>query len=141
MALPYFWANSLTLGALLFPMRSAGDSFSIMISMMWGVPPATGAAAVKVNLSAELVAEVPPGVVTVMSVCQAGSAGEVAVRELAEPTVKEVAAVAPNMTAVAPVRLVPVITTDVPPAVDPVAGLTPVIVGVDWAAAAATLAG
>ena len=40
-----------------------------------------------------------------------------------------VAAVAPNVTAVAPVKLVPVIVTVVPPAVGPAVGLTPVTVG------------
>ena len=44
-------------------------------------------------------------------------------------TVKLVAVVAPNLTAVAPVRLVPVIVTLVPPAVGPAVGLTEVTVG------------
>ena len=39
--------------------------------------------------------------------------------EVAEVTVKLVAAVAPNLTAVAPVKLVPVMVTMVPPAVGP----------------------
>ena len=43
--------------------------------------------------------------------------------------VKEVAGVAPNVTAVAPVRFVPVIVTDVPPAVGPLVGATLVTVG------------
>jgi hypothetical protein len=42
-------------------------------------------------------------------------AAEVAVIEVAELTVKLVALVDPNFTAVAPVKLVPVIVTDVPP--------------------------
>ena len=41
---------------------------------------------------------------------------------MAELTVKLVAAVAPNVTAVAPVKPVPVITTEVPPANGPAAG-------------------
>ena len=49
--------------------------------------------------------------------------------EVALLTVKVVAAVAPNFTAVAPVKLVPVTATDVPPVVGPEAGLTAVTVG------------
>src|ERR1019366_2768871 len=100
-----------------------------MISITWGVPVATGAAAVKVNLSPAPVTEVPPEVVTVISVCQAGSAGDTAEMEVAELTTKLEAAVAPKLTALAPVRLVPVIVTEVPPALDPELGLTPVTVG------------
>ena len=44
-------------------------------------------------------------------------------------TVKEPAAVPPKLTAVAPLRFVPVIVTLVPPAAGPVFGLTLVIVG------------
>ena len=57
-------------------------------------------------------------------------AGDVAVIDVALLTVNVVAAVAPNFTAVAPVKLVPVIVTDVPPAVGPELGLTPVMMGV-----------
>ena len=56
-------------------------------------------------------------------------AGAVAVSEVAETTVKEVAAAVPNSTAVAPVKLVPVTVTLVPPAVGPLVGLTAVTVG------------
>lgn len=42
--------------------------------------------------------------------------------EVAELTVKLVAAVAPNVTAVTPVKPVPVIVTTVPPAVGPEVG-------------------
>ena len=68
---------------------------------------------------------VPVGVVTVMSTTPAPAAGAVAVIDVAELTVKAVAFVAPKRTAVAPLRLVPVMATEVPPAVDPLAGLTP----------------
>jgi tagatose-1,6-bisphosphate aldolase non-catalytic subunit AgaZ/GatZ len=47
-------------------------------------------------------------------------AGEVAVIWVEEFTVKEVAASAPNFTAVDPVKSVPVITTEVPPPGGPV---------------------
>ena len=50
------------------------------------------------NWSAEPVAEVPPGVVTVTSTVPALPAGEVAVIEVAELTVKPVPAAAPNLT-------------------------------------------
>ena len=44
-------------------------------------------------------------------------------------TVKFVAAVVPKSTAVAPVKPVPVIVTNVPPAAGPLVGLRPVTVG------------
>ena len=59
--------------------------------------------------------------------------------EVAELTVKLVALVAPNFTAVAPVKLVPVSVTDVPPVVGPKVGEIDVAVGpaiyVNWSAA------
>ena len=81
------------------------------------------------NWSAADVALVPPDVVTIMSTVPAAPAGEVAVICVAELTVYDVALFAPNLTAVAPVKLVPVMTTLVPPAVGPDAGDTPVTVG------------
>ena len=63
------------------------------------------------------------------STVPAEPAGDVAVIDVALFTVKEVALVLPNFTAVAPVKLVPVIATLVPPAVGPLVGLTPVTVG------------
>ena len=56
-------------------------------------------------------------------------AGVVAVIEVALLTVKLVAATPPNLTTVAPVKLVPVIVTLAPPAVGPELGLTLVTVG------------
>jgi hypothetical protein len=56
-------------------------------------------------------------------------AGDVAVIDVALLTVKVVAAVAPKSTAVAPVKFVPVMVTDVPPAAGPLLGLTFVTVG------------
>jgi hypothetical protein len=75
------------------------------------------------------VADVPPAVVTVTSTVPV-PAGDVAVIEVAELTVKLVAFVAPNFTAVAPVRLVPVMATEVPPAFGPEVGEIDVTVGV-----------
>ena len=80
------------------------------------------------NRSAADVADVPPAVVTLMSTVPV-PAGEVAVIWVAELTVKLVAGVAPNATAVAPVKPVPVMVTDVPPADGPDAGEIDVTVG------------
>ena len=72
----------------------------------------------------------PPGVVTVTSTGPNAFAGVVAVIEVAlATTVTPVAGMPPNVTAVAPVKLVPVMVTDVPPAVGPEFGLTLVTVG------------
>ncbi|HET6963194.1 MAG TPA: hypothetical protein VFH58_00375 [Acidimicrobiales bacterium] len=79
--------------------------------------------------SAEEVADVPPGVVTVTSTVPAAPAGEVAVTRVESTAMTSVAGLAPKLTPVAPVRLVPVIVTDVPPALGPDEGLTPVTVG------------
>ena len=70
----------------------------------------------------------PPGVVTVTSTLPL-PAGEVAVIELSELTVKLVASLLPNTTAEALPRFVPVIVTEVPPASGPSLGDTPVTVG------------
>jgi hypothetical protein len=56
-------------------------------------------------------------------------AGLVAVIEVALFTVYEVAAVLPKVTAVAPVKPVPVIVTELPPRVEPAAGEMPVTAG------------
>ena len=80
------------------------------------------------NWSAADVADVPPAVVTVTSTVPL-PAGDVAVIDVAELTVKLVALTAPNFTAVAPVRVVPVMVTNVPPAVGPDVGETDVTVG------------
>ena len=85
------------------------------------------------NLSAELVALVPSVVVTVISTGPILFAGEVAVICVAEINVKLSALLLlPNLTAVTPVKLVPVIVTLVPPFVDPVFGKIPVTVGSPW---------
>ena len=84
------------------------------------------------NMSAELVALVPPGVVTVMSVAPEVRAGAVAVSDVSAAVllaVTFVAAVLPNITLLAPLKFVPVIVTIVPPAVLPVFGLMLVMVG------------
>jgi hypothetical protein len=75
------------------------------------------------------VALVPPGVVTVTSIVPAVPAGLVTVIWVALFTVIPVPLVAPNWTAVAPVKFVPVIVTAVPPVVGPLVGVIPVMVG------------
>ncbi len=78
--------------------------------------------------SAELVALVPPGVVTVTSTVPTEAGGELAVIVVELVTVK-VAAWLPNSTALAPNRLLPVMLTVVPPMVKPPVGVTAVTVG------------
>ena len=63
-----------------------------------------------------------------------------AVIEVSLLTVNEVAGVDPNMTAVAPVKLEPLIVTAVPPAPVPELGLTPVTAGAGWAHTTVTAA-
>src|SRR5436853_1689264 len=71
---------------------------------------------------------VPPAVVTVTSTVPT-PVGEVAVIWVALSTVKEPAALLPNLTAVAPEKLVPVMVTLLPPDDGPVFGLMLVTVG------------
>src|ERR1700674_190797 len=68
---------------------------------------------------------VPPGVVTLITPVVAPAGTEVLMWE--SSVTLTVAALPLNVTAVAPVNPVPVITTDVP--TDPLVGLKPVIVG------------
>ena len=84
-------------------------------------------------MSAVEIADMPEGVVTVTSTVPAAWAGLVAVIEVALTTVTPVAAVLPKLTAVAPVKFVPVMVTGVLPTVVPVAGEMPVMVGADVA--------
>jgi len=73
--------------------------------------------------------DVPPGVVTVTVAAPATPAGAVAVICVAELTTTFDAAFAPKFTADAPVKFVPAIVTDVPPATGPLVGLSDVTVG------------
>lgn len=90
-------------------------------------------AAVTVNWSALEVDEVPAVVVTVIWIVPAVSGGAVAVICVSESTVNDVATVVPNLTAVAPVKPLPVMPTIAPPAEVPVLMPMPVIAGVDAA--------
>src|SRR5450631_1248796 len=91
-----------------------------------GASPVTVGAGMNVKVPAEVA--VPPTVVT-LTVTAPMPAAVVAVIWVAELTMKLAAAVAPNLTDVAPVKLVPVMTTDVPPASGPLVGARPLIVG------------
>ena len=70
----------------------------------------------------------PPAFVTVTSTLPI-PAGEVAAIDVALLTVNVVATTPPNLTAVAPVKLLPVMVTGVPPAAGPLAGEIEVTVG------------
>ena len=82
------------------------------------------------SLPAPVMALVPLGVVTVTSTSPV-PAGATAVIRFVVLTVKLVAGVAPNLTAVAPLKAVPVRTTVAPPAAAPLAGDSDVTVGMD----------
>ena len=73
---------------------------------------------------------VPPGDVTVTSTTCGALAGAVAVIVVSLVTVKLNTGVTPNITAVAPVKLEPVMVSIVPPTVGPDVGLALVTVGV-----------
>ena len=123
------------------PKLTAVAPVKLLPAMVTDVPPVVGpefgltlltlgAGATNVNWSAVFgMLVVPFGFATVTSTVPAASAGDVAVTCESSTTEKEVAAVVPNLTAVAPVKPVPVMFTVVPPAVEPEFGLTLVIVG------------
>jgi hypothetical protein len=71
------------------------------------------------------------GVVTVTSTVPEDPAGDTAVTVVEDVTLNDVAATEPNLTAVAPVKLVPVTVSEVPPAVEPVLGLNDETVGAE----------
>jgi hypothetical protein len=116
-------------------------------TMVTTVPPAEGpvlgVTLVTVGLgasyskwSAELVELEPTALVATTSTTPATSAGAVAVIWDDEFTVNAAAGTAeepvPNETAVTFARLLPLMTTVVPPAVEPAAGLTPLTLGSGW---------
>ena len=74
-------------------------------------------------------ADVPSGVVTLTDTVPTDPDGVVAVIDVLLMTVKVVARVPPNVTAVAPVKPVPVIDSTVLPVSGPLTGETPVTVG------------
>jgi hypothetical protein len=76
-----------------------------------------------------LLVAVPPGAVTTIVAAPTEPAGVTQVMVVELTTTLDVAGVALNVTLVAPVKFVPVMVTEVPPAVGPVGGEHPVIVG------------
>jgi len=76
-----------------------------------------------------LAALVPPAVVTRMLAVPALPTGVEQVAEVADVMVTPVHAVPPTVIPVAPVKLVPVMVMDVPPAVGPLVGETEATVG------------
>ena len=80
------------------------------------------------ELIVRVAALAPPAVVTVTATVPVPG-GEVAEIEVDELTVTLAALLEPNLTAVAPLRFVPVIVTAVPPAAGPPVGLIAVTVG------------
>jgi hypothetical protein len=73
---------------------------------------------------------VPPGVLTEIATVPAVCAAVLATILVVPVIVKLAAAVVPNLTDVAPLRLAPLMVTVVPPSVDPLVGVKLVIVGV-----------
>ena len=94
----------------------------------------TGApGAANVYWSLDEVAEVPLGVVTVMSTRPATCEGATAVIELGEFSVNDEAGTPPKLTEETPIKFEPLIVIDVPPAVDPLVLSRLVIMGAgDW---------
>ena len=81
------------------------------------------------NWSAWLIAEVPAGVVTVTSTVPDAPAGLTAVISVSDTCVNDVAALPPNLTAVAPDNPQPVMITVVPPVPGPDVGTTSATTG------------
>lgn len=86
-----------------------------IVSGVWMSVPVAASCGVgagsKVNWSAALWALVPFAAVTVISIMPAGEVGGIAVIDVSETTVNEVASEPPKCTAVAPVKFVPVMVT------------------------------
>jgi len=98
--------------------------------MVTTVPPAVGpvfgltdetagGGVTNMNWSAPLVADVPAGVVTVMSTVPGAPLGDTALIWPAPLRLKLAALAVPNLTAVTPLKLAPLMTTEVPPAAVP----------------------
>ena len=100
-----------------------------------------GGGALYVNVSAALVALVPPPVVAVTSTLPELPAGDVANTVESSCTDTFVAGTPPKSTIVVPVKPVPEIVTAVPPAVGPELGLTPLTVGTGGGGGAAVTPG
>jgi hypothetical protein len=113
-----------------------------------GVPPVGGPVfgltAVMVGVNSKWSAALgaldrPPGIVTVTSTVPTAPAGDIAVIAVEDFTVKLVAFVEPNLTALTFLKKVPSMATTVPPVAGPLLGVTVVTVGSLAAYAGATL--
>jgi hypothetical protein len=98
-----------------------------VVGPLFGLTPVTVGVPIYVNPFARL--PLCPFNVTVTVTAPAAPAGVVAVIEVPLTTVTFVAAAEPNVTVAPEAKFVPVIVTDVPPAVGPLLGLTLVTVG------------
>ena len=108
------------------------------MTTIW-LPPLTGpevglsevivGAATNVNWSNDPVAPVPPAEVTVTSTTPGAAVGEVAVIDVSPATVNAAAGAPLKETSVAPLKPVPEIVTEVPPAAGPSATEMPVTRG------------
>jgi hypothetical protein len=116
------------------------------LTLLLGVTPETLGEPGEENVkwSLVLVEDVPAAVVTVMSMVPAASGGDVTTIDVSDTTAKSVGCTDPKVTAVAPVKLVPVSTAFVPPSVLPEFAVTDETVGaeeelyVNWSAAVTT---
>jgi hypothetical protein len=132
--------TTVTFVAAVVPKSTAVAPVKLVPVIVTRVPPAAGplvglspvtagaAATVYVNSSAAETADVPAGLVTVRFTTPV-PAGLSAVIVVSLTTSRFVAADVPKSTVVAPVKLVPVIVTGVPPASEPLVGFRPVTVG------------
>jgi hypothetical protein len=106
------------------PWPDAQEATGVLDPLWITRPKPTAAPALYVKRSLTLVADVPEGDVTVTST-EPVPAGDVALMEVSEFTVNVVAAVDPNVTAVAPVNPLPSRLTTVPPVAGPEFGEIP----------------
>ena len=126
--------------AVTVPNRTAVAPVKSDPDMVTGVPPDTSpdfgeipvitGGGRYVNLSDELIPDVPAGVVTVTSTAPAPPPGDIAIIVVLLTIWYEIAVVVPNLTLVAPVKDEPVIVTAVPPEVGPDFGVIAPTVGV-----------
>jgi hypothetical protein len=118
------------------PVPDAQDTTGLCVPDWSTMPSPTALPGLYVKRSLTLVDEVPDGDVTVTSTVPV-PAGDVVVIEMSEFTVYVVAATDPNLTDVAPVKPLPEMVTEVPPAAGPELGVRPdtTVAYVNWSAA------
>ena len=111
------------------PTLGRADSAGAVADDEPATPSGAFGAAIGVYVNRPAPVPVPLAVVTSMATVPAACGGATAVMLVGELTVKDVALTPPNVTAVAPVKPVPVMVTEVPPESGPLAGATEVTVG------------